>query len=65
MVESNKSTEDMRYIIPQLTSVAQSQQKYQRFKQWLVDNGAVFDLVDFPCIYGKGLMGIGANEDIG
>ena len=41
-------------------------EKYIKFKRWLLENGAVFDYtVDFPCIYGKGLMGIGAKQDIG
>lgn len=40
-------------------------EKYEIFNKWLRENGAVFDMVECPSVFEKGLMGIGAKEDIG
>lgn len=60
MEDLSKKKDIMKHVNPALTAQAQLDPKYQKFKQWLLDNGAFFDSVDFPCIYGEGLMGIGA-----
>ena len=39
--------------------------KYARFKQWLIENGAVFDhAVEFPAVFAGGLEGLAAKKQI-
>ena len=36
----------------------------QRYVAWLHDNGVIFPKVRYPCVFGDGLIGVGAKEDI-
>ena len=56
---------NMQFIDQELTEKARSDPKLMLFKQWLLDNGAVFeDTVEFPCVFKGGLMGIAAKKDL-
>ena len=43
----------------------QAQPKHARFCQWLKDNGSIFDKVEYPAVFGQGLVGARLLEDLG
>lgn len=55
----------MQFVDKELTATAQAEPKYKLFKEWLLANGAIFDdLVEYPCVFDGGLMGICAKQPI-
>ena len=46
-------------------AVKNREEKYQIFKQWLLENGAVFDeSIEFPAVFEGGLEGLAAKKQI-
>jgi hypothetical protein len=60
MVEHSQQ-DDMKCWNESETQRVKQDLKYQSFITWLQENGAIFDKVEFPCVFDKGLMGIGAK----
>lgn len=58
---------DMKAInVNSSIKIDQKSQKYEKFIQWLLENGAKFDDVQFPSLFLNGqLMGISAKNYIG
>lgn len=46
------------------SKIAAQDPKIVRFLDWLRENGAIFDNVEFPAIYGQGLQGCRLTKDV-
>jgi len=59
--------EDMKHIDWEKTRELQDLPKFKRFHQWLKENGARYDSIEYPVVFGKqgGLIGIAAKRNIG
>ena len=55
----------MQYLDKQATeSLMSTEVKFQHFKDWLLENGAVFDKIQFPSVFTGGLKGLSAKSEI-
>ena len=59
--------EELRFLDQAATiSLRQKSEKYRVFKEWLINNGAVFDdSIEFPAVFGGGLQGLAAKKPLG
>lgn len=54
----------MRFVDKQATEEALKDKKYHIFIEWLKENGAKFDKIQFPSVFAGGLMGLSAKNEI-
>lgn len=63
-----KNLPDELRFLDQAATIALQQNsiKYRVFKEWLINNGAVFDdAIEFPAVFGGGLQGLAAKKPLG
>ena len=46
------------------TKILQSDPKYQRYLTWLTTNGASILTTEYPVVFGNGLIGVKAKENV-
>jgi len=59
--------EELRFLDQAATIALQEKSgKYRAFKEWLINNGAIFDdYIEYPAVFGGGLNGVSAKKPIG
>ena len=59
--------EDQLFLDQAATNALQERSAiYRTFKEWLINNGAIFDdYIEYPAVFGGGLKGMAAKKPIG
>ena len=59
--------EDQLFLDQAATNALQERSAiYRTFKEWLINNGAIFDdFIEYPAVFGGGLNGVSAKKPIG
>ena len=63
MVDFEQNVPEMEYD-EEASKLCQQDPKIIRFKEWLKNNGVIFDKIEYPAVYKNGVKGARLLEDV-